>query len=177
MLEEMRKLMEMLRIPLVTTIMGRGIVPTDHPLYYGNIGMHGNYAANEAVNTCDLLISIGTRFNDRITGKLGTFASRAKIIHIDIDTAAISKNVTVDIPIVGDAKDAIQLMLEIAEHEQACKTERWLETMETWRKKYPIHMQEKEKLVPEQIIKAVNEFFNEPIVTLARRLAIREEKW
>nr|WP_300306620.1 biosynthetic-type acetolactate synthase large subunit [uncultured Anaerostipes sp.] len=163
--EEMRKLMEMLRIPLVTTIMGRGIVPTDHPLYYGNIGMHGNYAANEAVNTCDLLISIGTRFNDRITGKLGTFASRAKIIHIDIDTAAISKNVTVDIPIVGDAKDAIQLMLEIAEHEQACKTERWLETMETWRKKYPIHMQEKEKLVPEQIIKAVNEFFNEPIVT------------
>ena len=120
--DEMTKLMEMLRIPLVTTIMGRGIVPTNHPLYFGNIGMHGNYAANEAVNSCDLLISIGTRFNDRITGKLGTFASKAKIIHIDIDTAAISKNVTVDIPIVGDAKDAIQLMLEIAQHEKACDT-------------------------------------------------------
>ena len=70
---------------------GTGNCSDGSSAYYGNIGMHGNYAANEAVNTCDLLISIGTRFNDRITGKLGTFASRAKIIHIDIDTAAISK--------------------------------------------------------------------------------------
>ena len=163
--DEMTKLMEMLRIPLVTTIMGRGIVPTNHPLYFGNIGMHGNYAANEAVNSCDLLISIGTRFNDRITGKLGTFASKAKIIHIDIDTAAISKNVTVDIPIVGDAKDAIQLMLEIAQHEKACDTEPWILKMESWRKKYPIKMEEKEKLVPIQVIEAINEFFDNPIVT------------
>ena len=163
--DEMTRLMEMLRIPVVTTIMGRGIVPTNHPLYFGNIGMHGNYAANEAVNSSDLLISIGTRFNDRITGKLGTFASKAKIIHIDIDTAAISKNVTVDVPIVGDAKEAIELMTEIAEHEEACRTERWLETMESWQKKYPIKMEEKEKLVPIQIIDAINKFYDEPIVT------------
>ena len=115
--------METLKVPVVTTIMGRGIVPTNHELYYGNIGMHGNYAANQAVNDCDLLISIGTRFNDRITGKLGTFASDAKIIHIDIDTAAISKNVTVDVPLVGDAKEAIALMLSIAENEEPCKVD------------------------------------------------------
>lgn len=163
--DEMTKLMELLKIPVVTTIMGRGSVPTNHPLYFGNIGMHGNYAANEAVNSCDLLISIGTRFNDRITGKLGTFASNAKIIHIDIDTAAISKNVTVDVPIVGDAKEAITLMLHIAENEEKCDTQRWLETMESWQKKKPIKMEKKEKLVPKQIIDAINKCYKEPIVT------------
>ena len=89
--EEMCKLMETLKVPVVTTIMGRGIVPTNHELYYGNIGMHGNYAANQAVNDCDLLISIGTRFNDRITGKLGTFASDAHFLsEIGIKTTARS---------------------------------------------------------------------------------------
>ena len=163
--EEMTKLMEMLKIPVVTTIMGRGTVPTNHPLYFGNIGMHGNYAANEAVNNCDLLISIGTRFNDRITGKLGTFASKAKIIHIDIDTAAISKNVTVDVPIVGDAKEAIELMLNVAENESSCDTERWLETLDSWNRKNPLVMEEKDKLIPKQIIDAINQFYTEPIVT------------
>ena len=84
---DMTKLVEASQIPAVTTVMGKGSVPTNHELYYGNVGMHGNWAANNAVNHCDMLISIGTRFNDRITGKLGTFAPEAKIIHIDIDTA------------------------------------------------------------------------------------------
>ena len=147
------------------TIMGRGIIPTNHELYYGNIGMHGNYAANQAVNDCDLLISIGTRFNDRITGKLGTFASDAKIIHIDIDTAAISKNVTVDVPLVGDAKEAIALMLSIAENEEPCKVDEWLSRMNEWHEQKPLVMEEKEKLVPKQVIDAINEYFDEPIVT------------
>ena len=163
--EEMCKLMETLKVPVVTTIMGRGIVPTNHELYYGNIGMHGNYAANQAVNDCDLLISIGTRFNDRITGKLGTFASDAKIIHIDIDTAAISKNVTVDVPLVGDAKEAIALMLSIAENEEPCKVDEWLSRMNEWHEQKPLVMEEKEKLVPKQVIDAINEYFDEPIVT------------
>ena len=149
--EEMCKLMETLKVPVVTTIMGRGIVPTNHELYYGNIGMHGNYAANQAVNDCDLLISIGTRFNDRITGKLGTFASDAKIIHIDIDTAAISKNVTVDVPLVGDAKEAIALMLSIAENEEPCKVDEWLSRMNEWHEQKPLVMEEKEKLVAEGV--------------------------
>ena len=149
--EEMCKLMETLKVPVVTTIMGRGIVPTNHELYYGNIGMHGNYAANQAVNGCDLLISIGTRFNDRITGKLGTFASDAKIIHIDIDTAAISKNVTVDVPLVGDAKEAIALMLSIAENEEPCKVDEWLSRMNEWHEQKPLVMEEKEKLIAEGV--------------------------
>ena len=163
--EVFTEVVEKTEVPVVTTIMGRGIVPTNHELYYGNIGMHGNYAANQAVNDCDLLISIGTRFNDRITGKLGTFASNAKIIHIDIDTAAISKNVTVDVPLVGDAKEAIALMLSIAENEEPCKVDEWLSRMNEWHEQKPLVMEEKEKLVPKQVIDAINEYFDEPIVT------------
>lgn len=97
-----------MQIPVVTTIMGKGSLPTDHPLYIGNCGMHGKYASNKAVSECDVLFSIGTRFNDRITGDLNEFAPKAKIIHIDIDTASISRNVVVDVPIVADANSALE---------------------------------------------------------------------
>ena len=102
--------------------MGKGAIPTDHPYYIGNSGMHGRYAANLAVSECDVLFSIGTRFNDRITGDLNEFAPNAKIVHVDIDTASISRNVVVDVPIVADAKLAIQRLLEWAEPQ---KTEKW----------------------------------------------------
>ena len=97
-------MVEKANVPVVTTVMGRGAISTDHPLYIGNLGMHGAYAANMAVSECDLLFSIGTRFNDRITGKLHAFAPKATIVHIDIDTASISRNIHVDIPIVADAR-------------------------------------------------------------------------
>ena len=90
--KEMRELAELTGVPVVSTIMGMGVMPTDHPLFIGNAGMHGRYAANMAISECDVLFSIGTRFSDRITGKLGKFAPKAKIIHIDIDTAAIYMN-------------------------------------------------------------------------------------
>ena len=159
--EEMCKLMETLKVPVVTTIMGRGIVPTNHELYYGNIGMHGNYAANQAVNDCDLLISIGTRFNDRITGKLGTFASDAKIIHIDIDTAAISKNVKVDVPIVADARDALTRMLEYVE---PCETKQWIEQISAWKEEHPLAAKEKPIMTPKDIIETINRVFDELIL-------------
>ena len=163
--KEMTKLAEILKVPVVSTIMGRGVLPTDHPLYFGNIGMHGNFAANEAIANCDVLFSIGTRFNDRITGKLGTFASKAKIIHIDIDTAAISKNVTVDIPIVADAKEAILDILELAQKEPALNVGRWISMMESWQKSHPIKMEDAEgNLTPQMIIEAINQDFKEPIV-------------
>lgn len=101
------QVVEKTQIPVVTTVMGRGAISTKNPLFIGNLGMHGAYAANMAVNECDLLFSIGTRFNDRITGKLHEFAPHAQIVHIDIDTASISRNIHVDIPIVADAKEAI----------------------------------------------------------------------
>ena len=124
--EEFTKLVDMTNVPVVTTVMGRGAIPTTHPLYIGNLGMHGAYACNMAVNECDLLFSIGTRFNDRITGKLHSFAPNAQIVHIDIDTAAISKNVQVDVPIVADAKEAVSKMLEYVSE---CETKKWLATI------------------------------------------------
>lgn len=165
--EGMTALMEATKIPAVTTIMGKGSVPTNHELYFGNVGMHGCYAANNGVNNCDLLISIGTRFNDRITGKLGTFAPKAKIIHIDIDTASISKNVTVDTPVVGDAAEAIDKLLASVEKKEVFHEENnpWIEQMKAWRQEKPLVMKEKEKLCPKHIIDAINEQFEEPIVT------------
>ena len=105
--EEMTKLAEKIDAPVITTVMGRGAISTEHPLYIGNIGMHGSYAANKTADECDLMFSIGCRFNDRVTGEIKKFAPNAKIVHIDIESAAISRNVTVDIPIVADAKAAI----------------------------------------------------------------------
>ncbi len=92
--KEMTQLAEMTGVPVITTIMGKGAIPTTNDLYVGNIGIHGSYAANSAISKCDVLFSIGTRFNDRITGKTEEFAAEAKIIHIDIDTASISRNIT-----------------------------------------------------------------------------------
>ena len=112
--EELLKLVETMKVPVVTTVMGKGSVPTNHPYYIGSSGMHGKYAANIAVSECDVLFSIGTRFNDRITGDLNEFAPKAKIVHIDIDTAAISRNVVVDVPIVADAKLALEKLNECA---------------------------------------------------------------
>ena len=109
---EMTLLAEKTGIPAVTTIMGKGAIPTDHPLYVGNLGIHGSYAANAAVSSCDVLFSIGVRFNDRITGKVNECAKHAAIVHVDIDPAAISRNIEVDIPIVADAKKAITVLME-----------------------------------------------------------------
>ncbi len=92
--KEMTQLAEMTGVPVITTIMGKGAIPTTNDLYVGNIGIYGSYAANSAISKCDVLFSIGTRFNDRITGKTEEFAAEAKIIHIDIDTASISRNIT-----------------------------------------------------------------------------------
>ena len=110
--DAMRRLAEFVGVPVITTIMGKGAIPSSHDLYLGNIGIHGSYAANHAVSECDVLFSIGTRFNDRITGKISEFAKDAKIIHVDVDPASISKNIVVDIPIVADARLAIEKFLE-----------------------------------------------------------------
>ena len=159
--EEFTKLVDMTNVPVVTTVMGRGAVPTTHPLYIGNLGMHGAYACNMAVNECDLLFSIGTRFNDRITGKLHSFAPNAQIVHIDIDTAAISKNVQVDIPIVADAKDAIEKMLEYVEPNE---TSKWLEQIESWKEEHPLKMKEKPIMTPQDVIETINRIFDEAII-------------
>ena len=159
--EEFTKLVDVTNVPVVTTVMGRGAVPTTHPLYIGNLGMHGAYACNMAVNECDLLFSIGTRFNDRITGKLHSFAPNAQIVHIDIDTAAISKNVQVDVPIVADAKEAVMKMLEYV---TPCETGKWMDTIEEWKAEHPLKMKKKPIMTPQDVIEAINRIFDEAII-------------
>lgn len=159
--EVFTEIVDRTKVPVVTTVMGRGAIPTNHPLYIGNLGMHGAYASNMAVNECDLLFSIGTRFNDRITGKLHSFAPKAQIVHIDIDTAAISKNVQVDVPIVADAKEALEKMVEYV---TACDTEEWIAKVESWKEEHPLVMKKKTIMTPEDVIEAINRLFDEAIV-------------
>lgn len=159
--EAFTKLAEKTNVPVITTVMGRGAIPTNHPLYVGNVGMHGAYAANMSVNECDLLFSIGTRFNDRITGKLHSFAPHAQIVHIDIDTAAISRNVQVDVPIVADAKEAVEKMLEYV---SGCDTQEWLDEVNEWKAGHPMAMKQKPVMTPQDIIEKINELFDEAII-------------
>lgn len=155
------KIVEKTNIPVITTVMGRGAIPTNHPLYIGNLGMHGAYAANMAVSECDLLFSIGTRFNDRITGKLHAFAPKAQIVHIDIDTAAISRNIHVDIPIVADAREAV---LKMQEYVEPCETGKWLEQVNAWQAEHPLMMKKHAEMGPKDIIDEINRQFDEAIV-------------
>ena len=159
--ENFKKIVDLTKIPVVTTIMGRGAIPTTHPLFIGNLGMHGAYAANMAVSECDLLFSIGTRFNDRITGKLHEFAPKAQIVHIDIDTGSISRNVHVDVPIVADAQEATEKILEYAEERD---TKEWMAQIESWKEEHPLKMKEKPTLTPQKVIETINATFDKAIV-------------
>lgn len=156
----MKEFAEKMNVPVVTTIMGKGAIPTTHPLYIGNTGMHGKYACNKAVSECDVLFSIGTRFNDRITGDLNEFAPKAKIVHIDVDTASISRNVVVDVPIVSDAKLALEKLLEWAEPKN---TAAWQEKIKAWDEKNPLEMRRDRGMTPQMIMEHINNTFDEAI--------------
>lgn len=159
--KELTQFAEATGIPVITTIMGKGAIATTHPQYVGNIGMHGNYASNKAISECDVLFSIGCRFNDRITGKISEFAKKATIIHVDIDSASISRNIKVDIPIVADAKSALEMMLTEA---TPLMIKEWMDGINEWKKDYPIHMEDRDGLTPENIIRKINGMFDNSIV-------------
>lgn len=159
--DEMTKLAELTGVPVITTIMGKGAISTTHKLYVGNIGIHGSYAANSAISNCDVLFSIGTRFNDRITGKTEDFARNATIIHIDIDAASISRNIAVDIPIVGDAKNAINVLIKKA---VPLNITEWTEQIDLWKQHYPINMTQT-GMTPQMIIQSINKIFDHAIIT------------
>lgn len=157
---EMKRLVEHTGIPVITTIMGKGAIPTTHHLYVGNIGIHGSYAANTAISQCDVLFSIGTRFNDRITGKIEQFATQATIIHIDIDAASISRNVKVNIPIVADAKIAL---CELIKKAKPLQISEWVNTIAQWKSKHPIFMKNS-GMTPQKIIEQINHVFDMAII-------------
>ncbi|HUX02848.1 MAG: biosynthetic-type acetolactate synthase large subunit [Phycisphaerae bacterium] len=133
--EELRRLATQANIPVTTTLMALGAFPEDHPLALKMLGMHGTAYANYAIQESDLLIAVGARFDDRITGDTKTFAPHAKIIHVDIDPSSISKNIRVDLPVVGDAKDILAGLVELCEPRE--RTE-WLARIGEWRAKHPL---------------------------------------
>lgn len=157
---EMQKLAEQTGIPVITTIMGKGAIPTAHPLYVGNMGIHGSYAANTVISECDVLFSIGTRFNDRITGKIEEFATHATIVHIDIEASSISRNIKVDIPIVADAKVALR---ELLKKTKSLNISQWVEQIAQWKSKHPISMQSS-GMTPEKIMEQINHAFDTAII-------------
>ena len=139
---ELLKFAETLQIPVTSTLMGLGGFPGDNPLWMGMLGMHGTYCANMAVSEADVLIAVGARFDDRVTGKLAEFAPHAKIVHIDIDPSSISKNVAVDIPIVGDCKDTLKQLNDLLATKTAQNWQEqrrvWLDIVNTWEQEHPL---------------------------------------
>jgi acetolactate synthase-1/2/3 large subunit len=145
-----------LGIPITTTLMGIGCIPCDHPLNLGMLGMHGTEYANFAVTECDLLIAIGARFDDRVTGKIDTFAPHSRIIHIDIDPAEIGKNKRVDVPIVGDVKSVLTDMIAGLKKIGAC--EAWNKKIKHWKQHHPLRYGEDNGcLHPQFILQQMNE--------------------
>lgn len=156
--EEIRAIMEATQIPAVETLMARGVCGDKNPLFLGMAGMHGSYSANMAISECDLLISLGARFDDRITGKLSEFAKHAKIAHIDIDPSSIGKIVDVDYPIVGDLKRVcVSLAQNLGDFDKH-KTKEWLGILKSYRKKHHFKYEDSNKILkPQWIIERVSE--------------------
>ena len=136
---ELRRFAELAGVPVTTTLMGRGAIPDDHPLALGMPGMHGTYTAITALQRADLLIAIGVRFDDRVTGNPASFATGAKVIHADVDPAEIGKVRVADIPIVGDARRVLVQLIEAWGTRPTPDRSEWLDTLAGWQRRYPLH--------------------------------------
>lgn len=163
---ELRSLAETLMAPVTTTLLGIGTFPSTHPLSLGMVGMHGTKYANYAMTESDLIIAVGARFDDRVTGRLDGFAPNAKVIHIDIDPAEISKNVTAHIPIVGDAKIILkELIKELKQLKRKPKSE-WSEKIKKWKKEFPLEYDRKSKeLKPQYVVEQIYDMCPDAIIT------------
>ncbi|MEI8349241.1 MAG: biosynthetic-type acetolactate synthase large subunit [Candidatus Omnitrophota bacterium] len=150
---ELKILAEKIKAPVTMTLMGLGGFPGTHELSLGMLGMHGTAYANHAIMESDLIIAVGARFDDRVTGRLDAFAKGAKIIHIDVDPSSISKNVGAEIPVVGDARNILGQLLE--EIKKVPDTKEWLKTIEGWKKKYPLSYKDKTKISPQYVMEQI----------------------
>jgi len=166
--EQLTVLARKLGIPVTTTLMGLGSFPGDDQLSLGMLGMHGAYCANMAMTHSDLIIAVGSRFDDRVTGKLATFAPHAKIIHVDVDPTSIKKNVRVDLPIVGDVKDVLAQMIKLTEKmkekvsEFVAALEPWHEEISAWKDKHPISYKNSTTTIkPQFVIQKLRELSDE----------------
>lgn len=172
--KELTELAIKLNIPVTMTLMGLGAFPGTHELSMGMLGMHGTYTANMAVAECDLLIAVGARFDDRVTGKLEDFASKSEKIHIDIDPTSISKNVLVDVPIVSDCKNALTAINEwfdtksdINLTDEADRHKPWFNLIRDWTSKHPLSYDETSSIIkPQYVIETLHKHTNgEAIIT------------
>ena len=168
---ELLNFAETIQAPVTTTLMAMASFPRNNPLSLGMLGMHGTYYANMAVTDTDLLIAVGARFDDRVTGKIATFAPHAKIIHIDIDPTSIKKNVRVDLPIVGDLKDVLHKMVtKLAEHgdevrDLAAALEPWRQEIAGWKAKHPMSYKASDKTIkPQFVIEKLRQLSNDDAI-------------
>ncbi|MFH1411576.1 MAG: biosynthetic-type acetolactate synthase large subunit [Candidatus Omnitrophota bacterium] len=141
-------------IPVTMTMMGLGAFPGDDPLSLGMLGMHGTAYANHAVQNSDLIIAIGARFDDRVTGRIDDFAPNAKVAHVDIDPSSVSKNIRVDIPVIGDAKNVLKEMIKLAEKNDYAP---WHKKIKKWKKELPLQYKDDEKLRPQYVIEQIQD--------------------
>ena len=158
--EELTMLARRLHAPVTSTLMGLGAFPGDDPQWIGMLGMHGTYAANRAVTQADVILAVGARFDDRVTGKLSTFAPNARIVHIDIDPTTLRKNVRVEVPVVSDALSALQGLRAILESGHAEKDwegahAEWNAQVREWRERQPLSWARGETLKPQQVVEAL----------------------
>ena len=158
------------QIPVTSSLMGLGGFPGTDPLWLGMIGMHGTYRANMSTGACDLIVSIGVRFDDRVTGKTEVFASQAKIVHIDIDPTSIRKNIPVTIPIVGDCKASLRLLNELIDEagleDIAAKRKKWFAQIENWKSTNPLAYKQEDTIKPQFVVEKLYELTNgEAIIT------------
>jgi len=159
---ELKRFAERFRMPVTMTLMGLGGFPGEHPLSLGMLGMHGTCRANMAISNADLVIAVGARFDDRVTGRIDKFASHAKIVHIDVDPTSISKNVVVDIPIVGDAKKVLQQILQILKKAKYTKVKtpkrtEWLNKIEAWKRERALAYKMEGELKPQYVVEKIYE--------------------
>jgi acetolactate synthase-1/2/3 large subunit len=159
--KELIELSEITNAPITSTLMGLGGFPSEHPLFLGMCGMHGTFSSNMSLTNTDLILGIGVRFDDRVTGKVDEFATGAKIIHVDIDPTSIGKNVNAHIPIVGDAKDVLKKLIGILKKEKKNwkkDHEDWLSQINEWKSKYPlVYNQSKNVIKPQYVIEQIYE--------------------
>lgn len=158
--EELRHLARKMHMPVTSTLMGLGAFPGDDPLWMGMLGMHGTFAANRAVSQADVMLAVGVRFDDRVTGKLSAFAPHARIVHIDIDPTTLRKNVRVEVPVVSDCLSALQGLRGIlesghAERDWSGAHEAWLGQIREWQERRPLSWQKGAALKPQQVVEAL----------------------
>jgi acetolactate synthase-1/2/3 large subunit len=158
--EELTRLARRARMPVTTSLMGLGAFPGDDPLFLGMIGMHGTYASNMSTGACDLMLAVGVRFDDRVTGKTEAFAAQAAIVHIDIDPTSIRKNVPVSVPVVGDCRISLQRLNELIAdaqmQEMASQRQEWLGRVAEWKTSQPLSYRQGATIKPQYVVEQVH---------------------